>query len=163
MKRQNSISLLDFTNFLEAGAVLRSGNEWILTYGASPSATENSVFSPSFYDVEEAKPTYFQNEARLSQIDFLNLCQNYLETAPEAPLDWSLVVWKDPDLSDFTKTFSHTQQLISQGQIDKAVPCVFAQAEGRITLDGNHVVAGLNSSGNSESHANTHDAPSAHI
>ena len=143
MKRQNSISLLDFTNFLEAGALLRSGNEWILAFGpshlvsvhqnAQKKGSSFSVFSPPFYDVEEAKAISFEKEARLTQVDFLKLCHDFLETGPQPPLDWDEVVWIDPDLSEFTQIFTHTQQLISQGQIDKAVPSVFAKAEAQIT------------------------------
>lgn len=143
MKRQNSISLLDFTNFLEAGALLRNGSDWILAYGRSQlvPAYENaykngspfSVLSPNFYDMEDAKAVSFEKEAILTQPDFLKLCRDFLETAPQRPLDWNEVQWKDPDFNDFAKTFSHTQQLISQGQIDKAVPFVFSQADARIT------------------------------
>ena len=143
MKVQNSISLLDFTDFLEAGALLRDRNEWILVFGHSEPLSPRkdayekgsffSVFSPSFYEVEESEAVRFKNEARLSQANFLKLCRDYLETAPQPPLAWDEVVWKEPDLNDFTQIFSHTQRLISQGQIDKAVPCVFSQAEIQIT------------------------------
>ncbi len=143
MKRQNSISLLDFTNFLESGALLRCGSEWILAFGRSHlvSPHENadkkgsafSVFSPNFFEMEDAKALSFEHEACINQFDFLKLCRDYLETAPQRPLDWSEVVWKDPDFNDFAQTFSHTQRLISQGQIDKAVPCVFSHAEAKVT------------------------------
>ncbi len=143
MKRQNSISLLDFTNFLESGALLRCGSEWILAYGPSHSVSTDkdahkngslfSVFAPHFFDVEDAKALIFENEACLSQLDFLNLCRNYLEKASALPLDWNEIPWKEPEFNDFAQTFSHTQRLISQGQIDKAVPCVFSHAEAQIT------------------------------
>lgn len=143
MKRQNSISLLDFTNFLESGALLRNGSEWILAFGRSQMVSVHedaykkgsafSVLSPNFFDMEDAKAFSFEKEAVLNQPDFLKLCQDYLETATPRPLDWSEVLWKDPDFNDFAKTFSHTQQLISQGQIDKAVPFVFSQAEAKVT------------------------------
>ncbi len=133
MKRQDSISLLDFTNFLEAGALLRHGNEWILSFKASKRSTPYSVFSPNFYEFEVAKPHNYEKEASLSQAHFLKLCQDFLESKTQAALNWSEVLWRDPDLHDFTQTFSHTLRLISQGQIDKAVPCVFAQAKAQIT------------------------------
>lgn len=138
MKRQNSITLLDFSNFLRAGAFLRYENDWILAWGsphsiARPKSEEISVFCPSFYEVEEGKACHFPNEARLSRLDFLKLCREYLETHPEPHFSWERFTWVEPDQGDFSKSFSQIQQMISQGQIEKAVPCVFAKTPGSLS------------------------------
>jgi menaquinone-specific isochorismate synthase len=142
VKRQNNITQADFSNFLQAGALLRYGSDWILAFGryteTSPNNNEEiSVFCPDFYQVEEGKALSFSTEAKLSNKDFLTLCRQYLEShTPEKSADqktvWEQVKWQDPDLADFTKAFSHTQQLIGQGQIDKAVPFVAAKAQGSL-------------------------------
>jgi isochorismate synthase EntC len=142
VKRQNSITPSDFTNFLEAGALLRSGRDWILAYGPAQLISlhklslkneEFSVFCPDFYDVEEGKAHLFQNEARLSREEMIQLCRSYLENSSSVPISWADITWQEPDQSDFAQAFSHTRQLISQGQIDKAVPFVLTQATGLMT------------------------------
>lgn len=40
--------------------------------------------------------------------------------------------WKEPARADFDGAFARVQNLISQGQIDKAVPVVFARASGEV-------------------------------
>lgn len=137
MKRQNSITQTDFSNFLQAGALLRYGSDWILGFGgyklvAPIKNDEISVFCPFFYDIEEAKAVQFQAEARLTRVEFLNLCRQYLETVSDKGHFWDQTEWQDPDMADFAKAFSHTMQLIGQGQIDKAVPYVAAKAKGTL-------------------------------
>lgn len=41
--------------------------------------------------------------------------------------------WQEPRLEDFEKSFARVQNLISEGQIDKAVPVVFARTRSSIT------------------------------
>lgn len=135
MKRQDNITQSDFSNFLQAGALLRYGDQWILTFDQlSPRSVskneEISVFCPTFYEVDEASAYCFSKEVRLSRADFLKLCRDYLESQRDSTNFWERVRWQEPDLADFSKAFSHTQQLIGQGQIDKAVPFVAAKATG---------------------------------
>jgi isochorismate synthase EntC len=137
VKRQNSITQIDFSNLLQTGALLRYGSDWILGFGGynlvpASKTGEISVFCPLFYDIEEGKAIQFQYEARLTRTEFINLCRQYLEIHPEKGSFWDHVEWKDPDMADFSKAFSHTLQLIGQGQIDKAVPYVAAKAPGTL-------------------------------
>lgn len=136
MKRQNSITLSDFTNFLQAGALLRYKSEWILTFGdlrtvQTHKSEEISVFCPPFFDVDESLAVQFSTEARLSQGDFIKICRQYLETVEKTHL-WDSLQWHEPDMADFSKAFAQVKQLIGQEQIEKAVPCVFAKAPGTV-------------------------------
>lgn len=136
MSRQNSITHKDFSNFLELGAFLRHGSDFYLILGPFKSSEnqknqEVSVFCPNFFAGE--------NEAYLSGVgtfcisgaQIYQLCRDYLNQMT-ASGDLSKVSWSRQRREDFDISFARIQNLISQGQIEKAVPITMLKAKVKI-------------------------------
>lgn len=140
MKRQDSITPSDFTNFLEDGALLRqadpTGDRWHLVWGPfetspKPFSEGISVFCPDFYDLDSAP---YRRGSRAESLSVAEL-QNYLEKfILESATDEAPAVWQEPDLADFQTSFSTIQNRIQNLEISKAVPVVFRRSPGGASL-----------------------------
>ncbi len=140
MDRQNSITLQSFTNLLQSGALLRHEGQWILIEGpfepvknanSSPNSSAISVFWPDFYDLE-AKPLYQGTITyTLNTTDIQQICESYLhansisEGAQSKILDKA--PWREPRKEDFSTALQGILAKIKTGEIQKAVPAVFAR------------------------------------
>lgn len=137
MKRQDSITLLDFTNFLDSGALLRYQDQWFL-YGGPFQFVEKekdsmiSVFCPHFYDLEKSSPMRGSEHFVLTRVELIKILMQFLDTQTASTGD-PAPSWQEPNPENFDQSFSRIQQLISQSQIDKAVPVVFSSAEMEMT------------------------------
>lgn len=132
MERQNSITLEGITNFLEAGALLRHRNQWILIEGPfraakSPDSVEISVFCPDFYDLN--RPALWHGKAvhRLSSADLRQICEEYLAQGPSIAESLAKAAWAEPRKEDFAEALRVIQSKIQKNEIQKAVPAVFAR------------------------------------
>lgn len=129
MERHNNITLLGITNFLEQGALLRRKDQWILIEGpfrplAQPSESDLCIYAPAFYGIEGAAYWVGSRRVELKSEELRGLCEDYL--ASEGP--GSLPHFVEPRYEDFAASFQIIQNRILQGQIEKAVPVVFARA-----------------------------------
>ncbi len=139
MDRENSISLLGITNFLQTGSLLRHQGQWVLLEGPftpidKPHSGEISVFCPDFYDLRTPALWKPHKQHRLSSDQLRSICEAYLAQNPasaEVPLHKS--VWIEPKKEDFAAALSTIQKRIENGEIHKAVPIVFAQSAQTVT------------------------------
>lgn len=132
MERHNNITLLGITNFLEHGALLRRGNQWVLIEGpfrplAQPSEEHLSVYFPDFYDPEAGAYWVGNREWTLEPQQLKALYEEYLSSqmSPSEPPQF-----EEPLLADFEASLRSIQDKIKSGEIQKAVPVVFAKAPG---------------------------------
>ncbi|MBX3033008.1 MAG: chorismate-binding protein [Bdellovibrionaceae bacterium] len=63
-------------------------------------------------------------------MDWARQCLRFLEESGEIAPTFS---WQEPARADFEQAFARIQNMIAQGQIDKAVPVVFARARQAVT------------------------------
>lgn len=142
MDRQNSITLQSFTNFLQSGALLRHEGQWILVEGpfspvknanSTPNSSEISVFWPDFYDLED-KPLH-QGAANyeLSTSDIRQICESYLHVNPVSEGPLSKAPWREPLKEHFATALDGILGKIRNGEIQKAVPAIFARTAQTVT------------------------------
>lgn len=139
MKRQDSITPSDFTNFLAEGALLRQtlseGDRWHLVWGPfelskTPFSEGISIFCPDFYDLDSASYRRGSRTQSLNSGKLENLLRAYLSDH-ESRQD--SVKWSEPARADFEASFDQIQNKIAHSQIRKAVPVVFRRGEGTIS------------------------------
>lgn len=133
---ESNITHFDISKFLSSGAYLRDGGQILLLTGPFSPANglQNqgvSVSAPAFFETEKLtnfKP--FQAlRAEVAEISRELLRFIDSQSADSAPSP----VLREPSLEAFEKTFARVQNLISQGQIEKAVPVVFAESHWDVT------------------------------
>lgn len=140
MDRQDSITLLGITNFLQTGALLRQKGRWTLISGPfetreKPNKHEISVFCPDFYTLENSPLWVGSSSFSLSTEQVREACQAYLasENASSEALSTFRSSWEEPKKSDFAESLRVIQERISKGEISKAVPVVFARSNEKVT------------------------------
>ena len=119
---------LNFTNFLESGALLRSApNNWFLLVGPFTAAAEKNpdqvaLFHPDFFF--ESATNYWIPELfyRLTDADLKALIQTF----PAGPL--AEMVWQEADSESFSTSYKAILERIHQGPLKKAVPVVFEKS-----------------------------------
>ncbi|MGZ3768178.1 MAG: chorismate-binding protein [Bdellovibrio sp.] len=142
MERQNSITLLSITNFLETGALLRREDQWILIEGpftpvSDANSDEITLFCPDFYETEWAETLRGQKIYKLSTQELRKCCESFLNSHAEKseflspPL--AKAPWQEPDIEDFKVALNKTQERIRQNEIHKSVPVVFARSTQTVT------------------------------
>lgn len=137
MERQNSITLSGITNFLEAGALLRHRDQWILIEGpfhpvSDANRDEITVFFPDFYDLGSSPALAGAKIHRLSTEELRKNCEAFLGQKPAAaPV--GKAPWNEPLKEHFATALHRTQDLIKEGRIKKTVPAVFARSEQTVT------------------------------
>lgn len=134
MNGEDTITHFDLTNLLASGAFVRDGDRAYLFHGpfqssAADKSSEISVCCPFFYETEKLS---FLRPARVSAVPAMELRRALLRFVEEAGRPAFAPVWEEPVKADFEKAFARTQNLISEGQIDKAVPVVFARSRGTV-------------------------------
>jgi menaquinone-specific isochorismate synthase len=138
VERQNSITRLGITNFLECGALLRRNGLWILIEGpfketASINNTGISVFCPDFYNVEEASYLEGNSVYALTTEAFVQACNEYLQTQEEPKKPLQKALWHEPDKRDFALALQQIHERIEKREIHKAVPVVFAHTQQSVS------------------------------
>lgn len=138
MDRQNSITLEGITNFLQAGALLRHGSQWILIEGPftaqpTPNSVEISVFCPDFYDLTAPARWFGKARYTLSTEELRRICEVYLAQEPRTAEPLMTAHWEEPRLEDFAEALSVIQSRIEKNEIQKAVPAVFARTNQTVT------------------------------
>jgi menaquinone-specific isochorismate synthase len=119
---------LNFTNFLESGALLRSGpNNWFLLSGPFQESTEKpqdqvALFHPDFF--MGSTPQYWIPESfyRLTDADL----QAYVDAIAATSLP--AMTWQPAELESFTSSYNAILERIHQGPLRKAVPIVFEKS-----------------------------------
>lgn len=132
MNTETSITLSDFTEFLTSGAFVRRGSRYWLAVGLDemPRGYKTPVISvscPYFYGIDEAEPFAIRKIFRVEPSELARLCTRFIEEISGKP---EALTWSEPSRREFDEAFARVQNLISQGQIDKAVPVNFARAKG---------------------------------
>lgn len=132
MTNEANITQSDFTAFLASGAFVRDQHQcWLLVGPFCPAESGKkqgvSLSCPAFYETEQGVFLNPTRDYRVSPADLARLCLRYIEEAGEKPAEFR---WEEPSAADFEGAFARVQNLISQGQIDKAVPVVFARSRG---------------------------------
>ncbi|WII72475.1 chorismate-binding protein [Bdellovibrio sp. 22V] len=138
MERQNSITLEGITNFLEAGALLRHRDQWILIEGPfQPATSQNSdeitVFFPDFYDLKSAPAWAGQKLYRLNTETLRANCESYLAQNSTAEVPLKKAPWEEPQKEHFAEDLRVIQERITKKEINKAVPAVFARSSQTVT------------------------------
>lgn len=138
MERQNSITRLGITNFLESGALLRRNGLWILIEGPftetrSINNTSTTVFCPDFYNPDGAAFLEGKTVFELSTERFSRACLEFLEIQNEVSEPLKKASWDEPDKHDFASAMEQIQSRIKNQEIHKAVPVVFASSKQKIT------------------------------
>jgi menaquinone-specific isochorismate synthase len=140
VERQNSTGLLDMTEFLQSGALLRHTGQnagvWTLVRGPfkaveSPDFKGLSVFFPNFY--ETASHPFWQGSEvhTLNTSELQSICESFLGQNSVSPnLHFA---WQEPQESDFAVALQEIQKRIQAGSITKAVPAVFARAKNKLS------------------------------
>lgn len=131
-ERQHSITTEVFTNFLLEGAFLRYRGQWQLLIGPfktleNANNSNKSVFCPPFYSIQdepslEAEVLFILNDNELKE-----LCQSYLSQNPLVAEHIFTRDFQEPELADFEISLNVMQEKIKNGEIQKAVPVVFAK------------------------------------
>lgn len=126
---QNSITHDEFSNFLRTGAVWRRQGCWYLLFDLQdqPISNENkSAITISYYEFYGARSVSYwpRKVCQLSGTELENHLQEYL--ANDTLLNVSQ--WQEANDASFAESFAQIQQAISIGQLQKAVPIVFAHS-----------------------------------
>jgi len=136
--RNNNISPLGITNFLESGALLRHKGQWVLIEGPftpvkTPNSSEISVFCPDFYEQARHPFWWGAREHRLTTQEIRKLCEDYLSANPLSQGPLSKAPWNEPLEQDFATDIQVIQNKIKAKDIDKAVPVIFARTAQTVT------------------------------
>lgn len=117
---------------------MRHRDQWILIEGPFTSASsvhsgEITVFWPNFYDLSSSSPLRGTQTFVLSDLQVKSICESYLaQTKPDStPL--VKAPWQEPHKEDFAEALRCIQSRIFAGEIQKAVPAVFARSEQTVT------------------------------
>ncbi|MCX7979303.1 MAG: chorismate-binding protein, partial [Bdellovibrionaceae bacterium] len=136
MKRQDIITQSDFSQFLSSGAFLRWGDSWILFKGpfwllGDNEKSEFSLSVPEFFAVEHGK---FLRPTEVFHLDSGTLGRLALQFYESQKTQSPAHQWLEPSFEEFSNIFSAIKKLISQGQIDKAVPVVSSRSPARVNF-----------------------------
>ncbi len=131
-ERQHSITTEAFTNFLLEGAFVRYRGQWQLLIGPfkpleSANNSNKSVFCPSFYSLQNVSSMEASAIYSLSESELRDLCHAYLAKNPLVGEHIFTKDFQEPELKDFEKSLNVIQEKIKGGEIQKAVPVVFAK------------------------------------
>lgn len=140
MERQNSITLLSITNFLETGSLLRHEDQWILIEGpftpvSDANSDEITLFCPDFYDLEGFSALKGTQIHRLTSENLRKCFENYLNSQDTNFLKFPLskAPWQEPLKEEFAIALNITQDKIEKNEILKSVPVVFARSTQTVT------------------------------
>ncbi|WP_413289849.1 chorismate-binding protein [Bdellovibrio sp. HCB337] len=128
MDGQISMKALNFTNFLEQGALLRvSANQWFLLQGPFTQKSEImegevALFHPDFFAEPNANYWIPETFYRLTDHDLEHLCADFHKSLL-APMSW-----QGADLQSFSSSFNSILKQIQAGTLNKAVPIVFEKS-----------------------------------
>jgi len=118
----------NFTNFLEQGALLRTGiDNWFLMEGpfqtkATLEPKDIALFQPEFFAESPAKYWIPKAFYRLTDKELEFLCNQ--GPGPVAT-PWS---WQEAELKSFSSSFKEITERIQAGALKKAVPIVFEKS-----------------------------------
>lgn len=138
MERQNSITHLGITNFLECGALLRRHGLWILIEGPFRESeninnTGIRVFCPDFFNLQKSAFLEGKSVYELSTEALAQACMDYLKPRDAVSHPLKKALWCEPQKEDFVSAVQQIQGRIARGEIQKAVPVVFARSEQKVT------------------------------
>lgn len=130
---------LNFTNFLESGALLRSSaNNWFLLVGPFTPSNENphdkvALFHPDFFLDGTEKYWIPESFYRLTDAELKDL----VAAAPASGLP--AMAWQAAELESFTASYKAILERIHHGPLKKAVPIVFEKST--VTIEPGRIVA----------------------
>lgn len=138
MERKNSITLSSITNFLETGALLRRGNQWILIEGpfkpvCDANSDEITLFCPDFYQIDDAVRLAGNRNYCLSVEQMREAFELYLASTRVFYPPLAKASWMEPSKADFEVAFNISQARIKNNEIKKSVPAVFARSAQKVT------------------------------
>jgi len=118
---------------------LRHKGRWQLILGSLNSVkTANnegiSIYCPNFYVTGE--PSFLQGKAswQVSPEKLRELLETYLgQQGKSAPFPLHKALWQEPRSEDFACSLEFIQKRIARGEIQKAVPVVFARSPQTVT------------------------------
>lgn len=125
--------LSGITNFLEAGALLRHRDQWILIEGpfepaCDADSDEITVFCPDFYNLASSVPLKGVQVHFLSGEELQKNCEAYLAQQGALIPPMGKAPWIEPDKEDFAQALEASQERIQKGELKKTVPAVFARS-----------------------------------
>lgn len=136
MKRQNSITPDDITNFLAEGALWRNNQRIHLFWGGFKSSVDlnNEEISITYANFFECKPEaarVYSKHIELSQSEFTSILTSFVEKQRSLGVFCELteVPWEEASFESFQQSFQTIQTAIEKGTITKAVPIVFEKSK----------------------------------
>lgn len=128
MKRQDSITLDDITNFLKEGALWRKGDDFLLCFGPFSEARvhnnqEVTITYDNFFNTEGSGKKYPVKSLWVTKAEFDSVLEGFCLSMP-LQLEEEFL-WEEAQLASFTESFDKIKKLIGDGKISKAVPIVF--------------------------------------
>ncbi|MBC7370106.1 MAG: chorismate-binding protein [Bdellovibrionaceae bacterium] len=134
----------EFTNFLDAGAILRvSEDDWFLLKGPFRNVEKTTpgqvtLFTPDFFI--GPNPSYWlpAGFSRLKTADLRILCELFNNHDPQKPLEW---LYAEPQ--NFHQSYAKVMDRIEKATLVKAVPIEFERSDD--TIDGQRIVGMLQS------------------
>lgn len=140
MKRQNSITPDDITNFLAEGALWRTTEAIHLFWGPFQVADESnneeiSISYPDFFDVQAGIRMVPSRHEVLSLSEFHSIFENFVKTHSKDELfcDLTKCQWNEASKESFVLSFSEIQKAIAEHKLSKAVPIVFESSLEKMT------------------------------
>lgn len=128
METQTSMKPSNFTNFLESGAILRSGpNNWFLLEGPFRESVDKphdkvALFHPDFFADGSEKYWIPESFYRLTDEAFLALLNS--QSVDSLPA----MTWEPAELESFSASYRTILERIHHGPLRKAVPIVFEKS-----------------------------------
>ncbi|RYZ76135.1 MAG: isochorismate synthase, partial [Proteobacteria bacterium] len=116
----------EFTNFLDAGAILRvSADDWFLLKGPflrveKTTPGQLALFTPDFFAT--SNPSYWLPAGfdRVTTGQFTKLCEVFNNSPASSKMNWL-----DAELQNFHESFAQIKDRIEKGTLTKAVPVTF--------------------------------------
>lgn len=117
---------------------MRHRGQWILIEGpfrqvSDANSDEITLLCPEFYDLSSGILLRGRQTHRLTGDELRALCENYLSQSAPGPGSLGSLAWVEPTKSDFATDLEVIQKKIQSGDIQKAVPVVFARTSGTVT------------------------------
>ncbi len=130
MKRQSSIEIIRFTNFLKNGAFVRKQGIWTLVSDPVVDANLGAIGTiTTDYLSKQVSRKYYKNQWDMSSAEFirvLDLAQAELACDREK----IIINWQPVDKVSFVESFEKAQAAFRAGEVKKVVP--FSVQRGRL-------------------------------
>lgn len=134
MKRQSSIEIKRFTNFLRAGAFVRRQGVWTLLSEPIENANLAAISTIRVdYLTSEILRIYYKNQWDMGSAEFYRILEMVARQLQE-DREKIIIDWQDVDKLSFTESFERAQAAFKAGEVKKVVPIAVQKGRLKSTL-----------------------------